>query len=167
MGMLVLADMLPTLLELSMLPSVRLSPKPMLKLFTIPMEDMVLDTVSILLDMVMDMVIMLDSDTLLLAMVIMVMVLDILGTMESVRLMLSMEPTVMVMDLDTVHTPLDIADTLVMDRIWTWTWIWIWAWIWILWLNNQESKQQNLGRATDSFIFSDKECTRSKNNRKI
>merc|ERR1712098_713383 len=123
---------------------------------------MVLATVSILLDMVMVMVIMLDSDTLLLAMV-MVMVLDILGTMESVRLklsqrlMLSMEPTVM--DLDTVHTPLDIADTLVMDRIWTWTWIWIWAWIWILWLNNQESNQQNLGRATDSFIFSDKECT--------
>merc|ERR1719347_1607148 len=67
------------------------------------------------------MVIMLDSDTLLLAMVIMVMVLDTLGTMESVRLklnqrlMLSMELTVMVMDLDTVHTPLDMADTLVMD----------------------------------------------------
>merc|ERR1711872_528602 len=106
--------MLPTLLELSMLPSVRLSLKLMLKLFTIPMEDMVLDTVSILLDMVMVMVIMLDSDTLLLA-----MVLDILATMESVRLklsqrlMLSME--VMVMDLDTVHTPLDMADTLVMD----------------------------------------------------
>merc|ERR1719347_139135 len=93
----------------------------MLKLFTIPMEDMVLDTVSILLDMVMDMVIMWDLDTLLLAMVIMAMVLDILGTMASVkprlsqRLMLSMEPTVMVMDLDTVHIPLDMADTLVMD----------------------------------------------------
>merc|ERR1719290_256995 len=93
----------------------------MLKLFTIPMEDTVLDTVSILLDMVMGMVIMLDSDTLLLAMVIMVMVLDILGTMESVRLklsqklMLSMELTDMVMDLDTVHTPLDMADTLAMD----------------------------------------------------
>merc|ERR1712098_18571 len=49
------------------------------------------------------------------------MVLGTLGTMESVRLklsqrlMLSMEPTVMVMDLDTVHTPLDMADTLVMD----------------------------------------------------
>merc|ERR1712098_9091 len=119
--MLVLADMLPTLLELSMLPSVRLSLKLMLKLFTILMEDMVLDTVSILLDMVMGMVIMLDSDTLLWAMVIMVMVLDILGTMESVmprlnpRLMLSMELTDMVMDLDTVHTPLDMADTLVMD----------------------------------------------------
>merc|ERR1712176_665495 len=119
--MLVLADMLPTLLELSMLPSVRLSPKLMLKLFTIPMEDMVLATVPILLDMVMDMVIMLDLATLLLAMVIMVMVLDILGTMESVkprlnqRLMLSMEPTDMVMDLDTVHTPLDMADTLAMD----------------------------------------------------
>merc|ERR1719481_1832901 len=117
----VLADMLPTLLELSMLPSVRLSPRLMLKLFTIPMEDMVLATVFILLDVVMDMVIMLDSDTLLLAMVIMVMVLDILGTMESVmlklsqRLMLSMEPMVMVMDLDTVHTPLDMADTLAMD----------------------------------------------------
>merc|ERR1711872_1148439 len=87
-----------------------------LKLFTIPTEDMVLDTVSILLDMVMGMVIMLDSATLLL-----VMVLDILGTMESVkprlnqRLMLSMEPTDMVMDSDTVHTPLDMADTLVMD----------------------------------------------------
>merc|ERR1719481_2020019 len=119
--MLVLADMLPTLLELSMLPSVRLSPKLMLKLFTIPMEDMVLATVYILLDMVMGMVIMLDLDTLLLAMVIMAMVLDILGTMESVmprlnqRLMLSMEPMGMVMDLDTVHTPLDMADTLVMD----------------------------------------------------
>merc|ERR1719481_731471 len=104
----VLADMLPTLLELSMLPSVRLSPRLMLKLFTIPMEDMVLDTVPILSDMVM-------------AMVIMFMVLDIQGTMESVmlklsqRLMLSMEPTVMVMDLDTVHIPLDMADTLVMD----------------------------------------------------
>merc|ERR1712243_358565 len=90
-------------------------------LFTIPMEDMVLDTVFILLDMVMDMVIMLDLDTLLWAMVIMVMVLDILGTMESVMLrlsqkpMLSMEPMDMVMDLDTVHTPLDMADTLVMD----------------------------------------------------
>merc|ERR1719481_2109547 len=112
--------MLPTLLELSMLPSVRLSLKLMLRLFTIPMEDMALDTVPILLDMVMDMVIMLDSVILLLVMV-MVMVLDILGTMESVRLklnqklMLSMEPTVMVMDLDTVHTPLDMADTLVMD----------------------------------------------------
>merc|ERR1712098_546355 len=33
----------------------------------------------------------------------------------SQRLMLSMEPTDMVMDLDTVHTPLDMADTLVMD----------------------------------------------------
>merc|ERR1740131_181632 len=93
----------------------------MLKLFTILMEDMVLDTVSILLDMVMGMVIMLDSATLLLAMVIMVMVLDILATMESVMLrlsqkpMLSMEPTDMVMDLDTVHTPLDMADTLAMD----------------------------------------------------
>merc|ERR1719347_2147925 len=92
----------------------------MLKLFTIPMEDMALDTVSILLDMDMVMVIMLDSATLLLAMVI-VMVLDIPGTMESVklrlsqRLMLSMEPTDMVMDLDTVHTPLDMADTLAMD----------------------------------------------------
>merc|ERR1711872_686131 len=113
--------MLPTLLELSMLPSVRLSQKLMLKLFTIPMEDMVLDTVFILLDMVMAMVIMLDSDTLLLAMVIMDMVLDILATMESVKLrlsqklMLCMEPTDMVMDLDTVHTPLDMADTLVMD----------------------------------------------------
>merc|ERR1712066_864157 len=78
--------------------------KLMLKLFTIPMEDMVLDTVSILL-----------------AMVIMVMVLDILATMESVMLrlsqkpMLSMEPMDMVMDLDTIHTPLDMADTLVMD----------------------------------------------------
>merc|ERR1711933_32000 len=118
--MLVLAGMLPTLLELSMLPSVRLSPKLMLKLFTIPMEDMVLATVSILLDMVMGMVIMLDLATLPLAMV-MVMVLDTLGTMESVklrlnqRLMLSMEPTDMVMDSDTVHTPLDMADTLAMD----------------------------------------------------
>merc|ERR1712121_467857 len=107
--------------ELSMLPSVRLSPRLMLKLFTIPMEDMVLDTVFILLDMVMGMVIMLDSDTLLWAMVIMVMVLDTLGTMESVklrlsqRLMLSMELTDMVMDLDTVPTPLDMADTLAMD----------------------------------------------------
>merc|ERR1719450_267764 len=115
--------MLPTLLELSMLASVRLSQRLMLKLFTIPMEDMVLATVSILLDMVMGMVIMLDSATLPLAMVIMVMVmvLDIPGTMESVklrlsqRLMLSMEPTDMVMDLDTVHTPLDMADTLAMD----------------------------------------------------
>merc|ERR1719481_732932 len=113
--------MLPTLLELSMLPSVRLSLKLMLKLFTIPMEDMDLDTVSILLDMVMGMVIMLDSDTLLWAMVIMVTVLDILGTMESVklrlsqRLMLSMELTDMVMDLDTVPTPLDMAETLAMD----------------------------------------------------
>merc|ERR1719187_1234658 len=118
--MLVLADMLPTLLELSMLPSVRLSLRLMLKLFTIPMEDMALDTVSILLDMDMVMVIMLDLATLPLAMV-MVMVLDILGTMESVkprlnqRLMLSMEPMDMVMDLDTVHTPLDMEDTLAMD----------------------------------------------------
>merc|ERR1719347_1517250 len=81
---------------------------------------MALDPVSILLDMDMVMVIMLDSATLLLAMV-MVMVLDIPGTMESVkprlsqRLMLSMEPTDMVMDLDTVPTPLDMADTLAMD----------------------------------------------------
>merc|ERR1712025_348227 len=65
----------------------------------IPMEDMVLDTVSILLDMVMDMV-------------IMVMVLDILATMESVMLrlsqkpMLSMEPT----DMDT-----DLAMDMDMD----------------------------------------------------
>merc|ERR1712154_317328 len=69
----------------------------------------------------MGMVIMLDSDTLLWAMVIMVMVLDTLGTMESLklrlsqRLMLSMELTDMVMDLDTVPTPLDMADTLAMD----------------------------------------------------
>merc|ERR1719347_49850 len=69
----------------------------------------------------MDMVIMLDSATLLLAMVIMVMVLDILATMESVmlrlsqKLMLFMELTDMVMDLDTVPTPLDMADTLAMD----------------------------------------------------
>merc|ERR1719147_315377 len=81
---------------------------------------MVLDTVPILLDMVMDMVIMLDLATLLLAMV-MAMVLDILGTMESVRLKLSqklmlfMEPTGMVMDSDTVHTLLDMADTWAMD----------------------------------------------------
>merc|ERR1719481_335795 len=123
---------------------------------------MALDTVSILLDMVMDMVIMLDSGTLLLAMVIMVMVLDIPGTMESVklrlnqRLMLSMEPMDMVMDLDTVHTPLDMADTLAMDMdldmdmdmdMDTDTMV------------NWESNQQNLGRATDSFIFSDNECT--------
>merc|ERR1712058_126518 len=33
----------------------------------------------------------------------------------SQRLMLSMEPTDMVMDLDTVPTPLDMADTLAMD----------------------------------------------------
>merc|ERR1712168_828863 len=84
------------------------------------LSTMVLDTVSILLDMVMGMVIMLDSATLLLDMV-MAMVLDILGTMESVkprlnqRLMLSMEPIDMVMDSDTVHTLLDIADTLAMD----------------------------------------------------
>merc|ERR1712098_469823 len=116
----VLADMLPTLLELSMLLSVRLSPKLMLRLFTIPMEDMVLDTMPILSDMDMVMVIMLDSATLPLAMVILVMVLDIPGTMESVkprlsqRLMPSTEPTDMVMDLDTVHTPLDMADTLGM-----------------------------------------------------
>merc|ERR1719481_959573 len=51
----------------------------------------------------------------------MAMVLDILATMESVRLklsqklMLSMEPMGMVMDSDTVHTPLDMADTLAMD----------------------------------------------------
>merc|ERR1719347_2320673 len=102
--MLVLADMLPTLLELSMLLSVRLSPKLMLRLFIIPMEDMVLDTMPILPDMDMVMVIILDSATLLWAMVIMVMVLDILATMESVRLklnqrlMLSMEPMGMVMD---------------------------------------------------------------------
>merc|ERR1712098_914365 len=104
-----------------MLPSVRLSLRLMLKLFTIPMEDMGLATVSFLLDMVMGMVIMLDLATLPLAMVIMVMVLDIPGTMESVkpklsqRLMLSTEPTDMVMDLDTVPTPLDMADTLAMD----------------------------------------------------
>merc|ERR1712168_1666016 len=60
---------------------------------------MVLDTVSILLDMV----------------------LDILATMASAKLrlsqklMLCMEPMDMVMDLDTVHTPLDMADTLDMD----------------------------------------------------
>merc|ERR1719481_63125 len=77
-------------------------------LFTIPMEDMVLDTVPILLDMVMGMVITMDLDT--------------LGTMESVKLRLSqrlMLSMVMVMDLDTVHTPLVMvlvmADTLVMD----------------------------------------------------
>merc|ERR1712098_907564 len=97
------------------------------------------------------MVIMLDSDTLLLAMV-MAMVLGTLGTMESVRLklsqrlMLSMEPTVMVMDLDTVHTPLDMADTLAMDMDMGVDMVW--AWIWILWLNNQESNQQSLGRTT-------------------
>merc|ERR1712098_727095 len=138
--------MLPTLLELSMLPSVRLSLKLMLKLFTIPMEDMVLDTVSILLDMVMGMVIMLDSDTLLWAMVIMVMVLDILGTMESVkprlsqRLMLSMEPTDMVMDWTPYLLP------WIWQILWpwirTWTWIRIWTWIWILRLNTIITKSK-------------------------
>merc|ERR1712168_787866 len=68
----------------------------------------------------MGMVIMLDSATLLLAMV-MVMVLDILATMASAklrlsqRLRLSMEPMDMVKDLNTVHTHLDMADTLAMD----------------------------------------------------
>merc|ERR1719308_172241 len=113
--MLVLADMLPTLLVLSMLPSVRL--KLMLMLSTILMEDTVLDTVFILL--VMDMVIL---DTLLLAMV-MAMVLDMPAMgMESVmlrlspRLMLSMEPIVdMFMDLDTEHTPLDTVMVMGLD----------------------------------------------------
>merc|ERR1712055_425214 len=88
------------------LPSVRL--RLMLMLSTILMEDMVLDTVFILL--VMDTVIL---DTLLLAMA-MDTVLAMPGMdMESVmlmlsqRLMLSMEPMLdMVMDLDIVHTPL-------------------------------------------------------------
>merc|ERR1719312_2366575 len=94
--------MLPTLLVLSMLPSVRL--KLMLMLSTILMEDTVLDTVFILL--VMDMVIL---DTLLLAMVMgMVLAMQAMG-MESVmlklsqRLMLSIEPMVdmvMVLDMD-------------------------------------------------------------------
>merc|ERR1712177_158759 len=104
---------LPTLLVLSMLPSVRLK----LMLSTILMEDTVLDTVFILL--VMDMVIL---DTLLLAMVMdMVLAMPAMG-MESVmlrlspRLMLSMEPMVdMVMDLDTVHTPLDMVMVMVLD----------------------------------------------------
>merc|ERR1712177_48868 len=104
---------LPTLLVLSMLPSVRLK----LMLSTILMEDTVLDTVFILL--VMDMVIL---NTLLLAMV-MDMVLDMPAMgMESVmlrlspRLMLSMEPMVdMVMDLDTVHIPLDMVMVMVLD----------------------------------------------------
>merc|ERR1712177_107201 len=104
---------LPTLLVLSMLPSVRLK----LMLSTILMEDTVLDTVFILL--VMDMVIL---DTLLLAMVMdMVLAMPAMG-MESVmlrlspRLMLSMEPMVdMVMDLDTVHIPLDMVMDTVLD----------------------------------------------------
>merc|ERR1719312_1049152 len=113
--MLVLADMLPTLLVLSMLPSVRL--KLMLMLSTILMEGTVLDTVFILL--VMDMVIL---DTLLLAMVMdMVLAMPGMG-MESVmlrlspRLMLSMEPIVdMFMDLDTILTPLDTVMVMVLD----------------------------------------------------
>merc|ERR1712013_749274 len=93
--------MLPTLLVLSMLPSVRL--KLMLMLSTILMEDTVLDT--LLLAMVMDMV----------------LAIPAMG-MESVmlrlrpRLMLSMEPMVdMVMDLDTEHTPLDMVMDTVLD----------------------------------------------------
>merc|ERR1719320_1763026 len=87
--MLVLADMLPTLLVLSMLPSVRL--KLMLMLSTILMEDTVLDTMFILL--VMDVVIL---DTLLLAMV-MGMVLDMdmdmgMDTMVRLNIVRSAEP---------------------------------------------------------------------------
>merc|ERR1712013_290546 len=109
--MLVLADMLPTLLVLSMLPSVRL--KLMLMLSTILMEDTVLDTVVILL--VMDMVIL---DTLLMDMVLAIPAMGMESVMLrlSPRLTLSMEPMVdMVMDLDTEHTPLDMVMDTVLD----------------------------------------------------
>jgi len=62
--MLLLADMLPTLLVLSMLPSVRLRPNLRLSMVLMDMEDMVLVVGLTLLDMV----IMLDLDTLPLAM---------------------------------------------------------------------------------------------------
>merc|ERR1712212_730658 len=98
-----------------MLPSVRL--RLMLMLSTILMEDMVLDTVFILL--VMDMVIL---DTLLLAMAMDTVLAMPIMDMESVmlalcqRLMLSMEPMLdMVTDLDIVHTPLDTVLDMVMD----------------------------------------------------
>merc|ERR1739838_123826 len=108
--MLVLADMLPTLLVLFMLPSVRLRLNQklmlMLSMELMDMEDMVLDTVLTLLDMDMDMV--LDMAPLHLAMD-MVMDWDMLGMdmasvllMLSQRLMLSMELMAMVdMVLDT------------------------------------------------------------------
>merc|ERR1711872_322099 len=102
---------------------------------------------------------------LLLAMVIMVMVLDTLGTMESVRLklsqrlMLSMEPMGMVMDLDTVHTPLDMVDTLAMD---TDMGVDMDMGMDMDTMVKQSGiKSAEPWKATDSFIFSDKECTRS------
>merc|ERR1712212_775040 len=71
-----------------------------LMLSTILMEDMVLDTVSILLVMDMDIL-----DTLLLAM-----------GMDTVLAMPFMEPMLdMVTDLDIVHTPLDTVLDMVMD----------------------------------------------------
>merc|ERR1719357_1728468 len=79
-----------------MLPSVRL--RLMLMLSTILMEDMVLDTVFILLVMAMPGM---DMESVML--------------MLSQRLMLSMEPMLdMVMDLDIVHTPLDTVLDMVM-----------------------------------------------------
>merc|ERR1719402_961352 len=80
-----------------MLPSVRL--RLMLMLSTILMEDMVLDTVFILLVLAMP-----------------IMDMESVMLMLSQRLMLFMEPMVdMVMDLDIVHTPLDTVLDMVMD----------------------------------------------------
>merc|ERR1711931_197777 len=98
-----------------------LSQKPMLMLFMVLMECMVLDTMLILWDMVMAIL-----ATLLLVTAMDMVLATALTDMESVMLRLSqrqmpmlfMEPMVgMVMDLDAVHTPLgmDMDMAMVMD----------------------------------------------------
>merc|ERR1719180_477643 len=128
--MLVLADMLPTLVVLSMLPSVRLM---------LSMD--IVDTLLLVMGMGMDLampgmdmesVMLMPSQRLKLSMdigdtllLVMGMVMDLAMPgmdMESVmlmlsqRLMLSMEPMLdMVTDLDIVHTPSDTVMDMVMD----------------------------------------------------
>merc|ERR1719350_738225 len=124
--MLELAGMLPTLLELSMLPSVRLRLRQMLVFCTEDMDTVVLAMlVSAMLVLAMAMLPLLPMATLLLAMVVLamlVMAMLVLVTMARGLLMLSqrlmlvctMEDTAMVLVLDMLGLDMDI---LVLDML--------------------------------------------------
>merc|ERR1711955_81734 len=119
--MLVLVGMLPTLLVLSMLPSVRLRLSQRLRLmlvFSMELTDMVLVLVMLALDMDIPVLDMLDMEDMVLAMAVSAML--VLATMARDLLMLSprlmlvciMEDMDMVLVLDMLDTDLDMEDTV-------------------------------------------------------